>query len=278
MSRDFPFAPAAGLREQASGWLAGSAERVPARLAATVMCLRDRPGGLEVFTVHRASTMAFAPSMHVFPGGGVDPRDADDLPWFGPSPQDWAGLLHTDVEPARMLVAAAVREVFEETGVLLAGPGPEALARPSASWLTDRRALVDRTLGFGELLRRDGLVLRADLLSYRAHWTTPVFEPKRYDTRFFAAAIPAGQEADDQSDEAQSADWSQPGDLLRAYADGRVNLLPPTIVMLEELAEAQTVADVLVSRTDVAEVMPRLVEDNGELTMRVDLPPRGGRP
>lgn len=220
--------------------------------------------------MHRAATMAFVPSVHVFPGGGVDPRDAQEVPWFGPSPAQWSELIGTDTESAQMVVTAAIREVFEETGVLLAGPDGDSVAEPTSTWLADRQALEQRTLSFAQFLRREHLVLRSDLLGYRAHWTTPEFEPRRYDTRFFAARMPVGQLADGQSAEAQSVSWSRPIDLLDGHTRGELGILPPTLLMLEELATESDIDHVVTSRSDVPDIMPRVVEHDGALVLRVD--------
>src|SRR5690349_4134829 len=111
------------------------------------MFVRDGAAGVEVFMLRRVATMAFAPRMMVFPGGGVDTRDAEaHLPWAGPSPAEWAQLLRVDEARARELVAAAVREVFEECGVLLAGPSSDEVVDDVAShhWREQRRRLLDR--------------------------------------------------------------------------------------------------------------------------------------
>ncbi len=276
MFRHFPVADSPGLVDRATQWAAGPRQAPVARHAATVMCLRESPTGPEVFMLHRVATMAFAPSMHVFPGGGVDPRDdAPDLPWAGPPPAVWATRMSTDEASARRLIAAAVREVFEETGVLLAGPvdGPTALADVSGrGWSTARQDLVDRHTSLAEFLVRQRLALRSDLLSYRAHWTTPEFEPRRYDTRFFACLLPEGQAADGLSSEAQAADWFRPADLLAEAAEGRALILPPTVVCLEQLAEAASAATFLATQPPVHEVLPVLVQSPDGLTLRADLP------
>lgn len=276
MIRHFPVADSPGLVARATEWAATSGEPPVPRDAATVMCLREGSEGPEVFMLHRVATMAFAPSMHVFPGGGVDPRDdAVDLPWSGPSAAQWATRMGTDEAAARRFIAAAVREVFEETGVLLAGSadGTTALADVSdPGWAGARQELVDRHTSLTEVLVRQGLSLRSDLLSYRAHWTTPEFERRRYDTRFFACLLPEGQAADDLSSEAQAADWVRPADLLADVAAGRALMLPPTVVCLEQLAAAPTAAAFLAEQPRVHEVMPVLVETADGLTLEADLP------
>lgn len=249
---------------------------VPAKLASTVMLVRDDEGPLEVFMLRRAGSMAFAASMHVFPGGGADRRDAEDeLPWAGPDVGEWAEVLETDEASARMLVAAAVREIFEETGVLLASPvddegGTPDLAPEVAADL--RARLVAREIGFGEVLLEHHLVLRSDLLRYRAHWITPEVEPRRYDTRFFVAAVPVGQAPDGDTSEADHSEWVRPQAVLDAFADGDLLLMPPTIVCLEQLAGVTTVSGALSQDITVAPVMPELVMTGAGPAMRARLP------
>jgi 8-oxo-dGTP pyrophosphatase MutT (NUDIX family) len=224
------------------------------------MILRDSTGGgVEVFMLRRSSTMEFAPRMMVFPGGGVDPRDADpDLPWAGPSPQEWGRQLVADEATARELVVAAVREVFEECGVLLAGPDADSVVGDVSgpAWQAERAALLSHDLSLSQMLIGRGLVLRSDLLRARAHWVTPEFEPKRYDTRFFAALLPAGQVADDQTSEADHADWAEPGRLLQDYAAGSALMLPPTVVCLEQIAAAASVAGFLATEVPIEPIIP----------------------
>lgn len=268
MIRRFPLLEAGPEGRRAETWLAAPGEAVPARLSATVMCVRDGAAGVEVFVIHRVPTMAFAPSMHVFPGGGVDAEDGrEDLPWAGPPVASWAARLGTEEQLARMLLAAAVREVFEETGVLLGGP-PSLGPRFAAA----RAALVAHETSLAEVLLAEGLTLRSDLLGYRAHWTTPEFETRRYDTRFFAALVPEGQVADDGSSEAQSAGWVRPEALLASYAAGTALLLPPTVVSLEELAGAGSAEEFVGGAPPVREILPRLERSDAGLAVVVDLP------
>ena len=287
-------------------WLVGRRPQVvAARSAATVMILRDRDSsngsgvtgpdtgvggtggtgvaggdgaggkGVDVFMLRRTSTMEFAPLMMVFPGGGVDPRDADpSLPWAGPSPAEWGRLLIADEATARELVVAAVREVFEECGVLLAGPDVDSVVGDVSgpTWRAEREALLSHELSLAQMLIGRGLVLRSDLLRARAHWITPEFEPRRYDTRFFAALLPAGQIADDQTSEADHADWADPVRLLKDYASGSALMLPPTVVCVEQVAAAASVADFLAGEVHMAPIMPVPVEVEGAVVMRCTLP------
>lgn len=248
-------------------------EPAPTKLASTVMLVRDDEGPLEVFMLRRVSSMAFAPSMHVFPGGGADRRDAEDeLPWAGPAVEEWAETLGTDEASARMLVAAAVREIFEETGVLLASDADE-VPQLDPEVATDLRAkLVAHEVGFGQVLLEQHLVLRSDLLRYRAHWITPEAEPRRFDTRFFVAAVPQGQDPDGETSEADWSEWLRPDAAVAAFEDGDLMLMPPTLVCLEQLAEVSTVSAALSQDFPIAPVMPQLVQTGAGPAMRAQLP------
>ncbi|MDT7580633.1 MAG: hypothetical protein QOK35_1897 [Pseudonocardiales bacterium] len=202
-----------------------------ARPAATVVLLRDAPadGALEIFLQRRVAGMAFAGGHTVFPGGGVDAGDRPDPElWLGPDPAWWARRFDHPSDVAGALVATAVRETFEECGVLLAGPGP----------LDDRARndLVARRRTLPEVLAAAGLPLRADLLAPWSRWVTPESEPRRYDTAFFVARVPEGQEADARTTEAVEATWWRPADALKGARRGDLLLLPPTRHTLEEIA------------------------------------------
>jgi len=260
------------LVEHARAFLAGPGEPVEPRSAATVVLLRDGAAGLEVYLLRRAGSMAFAAGMHVFPGGGVDPRDgALETAWAGPGPSVWAGRLGCDEALARALVCAAVRETFEEAGVLLAGPSTaEVVTDPtSADWERERRALLDRSRSISDVLADRGLVLRSDLLRAWAHWITPEFEPRRFDTRFFVAALPAGQRARDVSSEADEATWVTVRQAVAAHEAGRMAMLPPTIAALRDLAPLGDLGSVLAAPRELRPVMPRLVEDADGLRLEV---------
>lgn len=275
MQREFrPRRP--GLVEQAREWLAAPSEGVPARMASTVMLLRDRPAGPEVFCLRRVGSMAFAPKVTVFPGGGVDPRDAEgELPWAGPDVAAWASLLATDEPDARLLVCAAIREVFEECGVLLAGPDDRSIVADVSgpAWHARRLALESRERSLTDVLTEAGLVLRTDAVAYRGHWITPAFEkPRRYDTRIFAARLPEGQHPDDATSETDLVRWARPADLLGEFAAGEISLMPPTIVMLEQLAAHHTVDAYLSHPPHLAPSQPWAAEVDGEIVLRVEVP------
>jgi 8-oxo-dGTP pyrophosphatase MutT (NUDIX family) len=223
------------------------------RQAATVLLLRDGTPGLEVYLLRRTKGMPFAGGMTAYPGGGVDPRDGDtEIAWAGPPPAEWASAFGCDERMARELVCAAVRETFEEAGVLLAGL-PEDNGVPGAvvpdvsgdDWEEQRQALLSRELSLAELLAGRGLALRSDLLRPFAHWITPPVEPRRYDTKFFAAALPVGQEARHVSTEADEASWYRPSAALAEMAAGERPMLPPTTHTLSQLAPFPDVAAAL---------------------------------
>ncbi|MEO3823109.1 NUDIX hydrolase [Actinomadura sp. B10D3] len=242
-------------RDQVEAIRDGRAEPPPARHAATVVVLRDHERhGLQAFMLRRVRSMVFAPGAYVFPGGSVDPRDGEAEPaWSGPPPAEWGRAFKADETLARELVCAAVRETFEETLVLLAGPTGETVVDDTRGddWEADRQALLDRSQSFGEFLARRGLVLRADLLRPWAHWITPKIEPKRYDTRFFVAAMPRGQRARDVSTEADRVAWVRPAEAAERAEKGEWPMLPPTVATLAELAAFDTVADVLAARREI---------------------------
>ncbi len=241
------------------------------RDAATVMLARDSPGGLEVFLLRRVVGMAFAGGMTVFPGGGVDQRDADtSVDWHGPDPVWWGQRFGCEPSLARALVCAAVRETFEESGVLLAGADGNSVVSDARPFHDARRQLVDRELSLAQFLSDNALVLRADLLRPWANWVTPAEEPRRYDTRFFLAAIPVGQTADGATTEAQDVAWQRPAEAIDDWKQGRRGLLPPTWIALAELDECDTVHSAMTTSRSFDKIIPKVVRDGTRL--RVVLP------
>ena len=253
------------LHDRARAVTSGGVEVAAARHAATVVLLRDGDRGVEAYLLRRLGSMAFAGGMYVFPGGSVDPRDGDaDIAWAGPPAAEWAAPLSADERLARALVAAAVRETFEESGVLLAGPSPGAVTRVEDDrehWQREQAALLDRTAAMADVLARNGLVLRADLLRPWAHWVTPEIEPKRFDTRFFVAALPEGQTPVHFRGESDHSEWALPRDAVERHSNGEIAMLPPTVFTLAEIGAYDTVADVMAAATrrDVRRVLPKIV-------------------
>jgi len=245
--------------------MADGREPAAARDAATVVLLRPAASGFEVYLLRRRASMAFAPGAHVFPGGSVDPRDADaDVAWAGPDPAEWARTLMPgsagSAALARALICAAVRETFEESGVLLAGPTPGAVVADTRGddWETDRHALVDRSLSLAGLLQRRRLVLRSDLLRPWARWITPAMERRRFDTRFFAAALPGRQRTRHVGGEADEVVWLEPAAAIGAARKGEISLMPPTAVTLAELSRHGSLAGVLAASGDMAPRQPEI--------------------
>ncbi|UQU68361.1 NUDIX domain-containing protein [Couchioplanes caeruleus] len=223
----------------------------PARAAATVVLLD--PDTLDVYVLRRASTMVFG-GMHAFPGGRVDPGDSPET-----VRRDWADRLGVPDERARAVVGAAARELFEEAGVLLAGPLDEPDRTvgdvSSPGWEADRAAVAARELSMTDLLARRGLRLRDDLLLPWSRWITPEFEPRRFDTWFFVALLPRAQTARDVSGEAEGTTWISP-----AAADG-LAMLPPTRVTLDELSPYRRIEDVVAAsgqRNAAVPILPRV--------------------
>ena len=250
---------------------------LPVRDAATVVLVRDGEPGLEVFLLRRVLGMAFAGGMTVFPGGGVDPRDAQASPaWAGPDVDWWAQRYAVAPELARALVCAAVRETFEESGVLLAGPDANSVVADTRPYAPARKALVDRSLSFAEFLEQSGLVLRADLLRPWANWLTPEQEPRRYDTRFFLAELPEGQRADGDTSEADKAGWQTPAGAIEDWKAGRCGLLPPTWMTLADLAELDTVQAAMAAPRVIGKIMPKVVRDGDVLRVVLPGDPRFG--
>lgn len=205
------------------------------RDAATVLLLRDAPGGLEVFLVRRARSMAFAGGMHAFPGGSVEPTDDQ---WLGALPPDWPNLIaHGDEGLCRRLVGAAVRETWEECG----------------AWLGEGPIPVDDSV-----LARS---LRPELLRPWAHWITPLPEPRRFDTRFFLAALPTGQEPAHRGGEADQGRWIRPTQVAG------LPMLPPTLHTLGELGVFASVAEAFAAPRDIRPIEPALSMVDGEVRL-----------
>ena len=226
----------------------GTLSPVALKRAATVMLLRDSGGSTVVHMLRRRASMAFAGGAYAYPGGGVDPRDDDlRIGWAGPTRAWWADRLGVDETSAQAIVCAAVRETYEEAGVLLAGPTPETVVGDTtgADWEADRESLVARDLSFAEFLERRGLVLRSDLLGAWTRWITPEFERRRYDTWFFVAALPEGQRTRNASTEADRTVWIPPAQAAASYDKGELLMMPPTIATLRQLVPYASAAEAL---------------------------------
>jgi len=217
--------------------------------AATVLLLRELGGELEVLMMRRGTGLAFMAGMWVFPGGRVDTADASEAIRARVAPGahgTWHGRLHTPLgEPlaedaALALHVAACRETFEESGVLLArdssgaGCSGERMAR-----LQEHRETVASNAGaFVGLLEAEDLYLDLAPLVYWSHWITPSLEPKRFDTRFFAIAVPPDQAASADRSELTEHAWVRPARVHEAIERREIRVVPPTLLTLEDLAES----------------------------------------
>ena len=227
------------------------------RMAASLLLVRDRPGGPEVFMVKRPGGVDF-PDLHVFPGGKLDPADHQ------PSLLD--GVTETDADLAlgvrggSRYWVAAIRECFEECGVLLASRD-EALIRLGAETERDRfnryrQALIDRSLDIATLCTQEGLRLAGDRVRYFSHWITPEQAPRRFDTRFFIAAMPEEQDTLAHHWETAGEEWVRPADALAAHRSGRLLMIAPTLVTLESLAACHSVVRIMAAVAAEAHLPP----------------------
>jgi 8-oxo-dGTP pyrophosphatase MutT (NUDIX family) len=233
----------ASFADQAREFSEGTKTPVEPRDAATVVLLRTGVTGPEIYLLRRQVSMEFAGGMCVFPGGGVDSRDFDTaIAWAGPSPAEWAIRLGTDEAQARALVCAAVRETYEESGVLLAGESGDSVVADTtgADWEADRVALEKRELALTEFLSRRGLVLRTDLLGAWSGWLTPIFEPKRYRTWFFVAELPQGQRTRDVSTESDHVVWVPALEAATQAEAHTILMLPPTYLTCVDVGQYDT--------------------------------------
>jgi glyoxylase-like metal-dependent hydrolase (beta-lactamase superfamily II)/8-oxo-dGTP pyrophosphatase MutT (NUDIX family) len=248
-------------------------QAVPARPAATVVLVRPGAGGLEVLLTHRPATMAFAPDMHVFPGGRVDPADADPALTARSvvAAEVAAERVGGDLEPATALAAhvAAIREAFEEVGVLLADHAPGAdLVAARARLLADPGA-------FPAIADSLDLRLRTDLLVPLSRWVTPPSMPRRFDARFFAAAFPAGAAVTLVGDEVSAQSWHRPIDALESMASGSLGMWLPTSTTLMELAHARSIEDIG-ERLAPGRLGEVVVEEVAADIVRIEMPAGGG--
>ncbi|HKJ03898.1 MAG TPA: hypothetical protein VJ997_15635 [Longimicrobiales bacterium] len=244
---------------------------VPAatRPAATILLMRDGVAGLEVLLMRRGRRAGFVPGAYVFPGGRVDRGDAEPHVVEHLDGLDEAAAaarleLPDGEPPALAYYLAALREAFEETGILVARL-PDGAAPPSAAADSDvdalRDDLMEDRVTFAEALDRMGCRLDGGAVEYMAHWITPEVEPRRYDTRFFAAKVPGDARAVVDPREMTDAVWLTPAQALRRFHQGSLPMVFPTIRTLQDLSDFASVDAVLAHlRTlRIPTIMPRLV-------------------
>ncbi|MEO8363345.1 MAG: NUDIX hydrolase [Ilumatobacteraceae bacterium] len=261
---------------------------VPIRPAATVMLIRDcNAAAFEVFMLRRTLSAAFAKGMYVFPGGRVDEGDsASELENLcdGLSDELASSLLQVPSGGLAYWVAA-IRECFEEAGVLLARQdssqeilrfdNPDVVAKFALA----RQQINDGKLTLIELCIRENLHLVTDSIHYVSHWITPVGESRRFDTRFFVARAPQAQEPLHDDSETIASLWVEPSDALFRREQGELAMIPPTIKNLEFLAEHPSTADVLVAASKIGvptTILPRLRTDSDGKVIGIVLPGQPG--
>ena len=226
-----------------------------AKLAVTVALVRDGAAGIEVYVQERVSSMPTFPNTTVFPGGGVDSRDFEittnsvqvDPTWFGPDLDEWAARLKTDRSQARALLLAACRELFEESGTLLAAHADGTVISDATPYHAQRLALESHRLSFSEVLVRNKLQVRTDLLWPCVRWVSPTTDPHQFDMFSFVAVQPTGQEPDGQTSEASSTGWFSPSLILDGWRAGLLRLVIPTWAHMLFLSEHDNVASLLQS-------------------------------
>jgi len=230
---------------------------IPAKPAATVMLVRDAMPGVEVFVLRRTSGAAFAAGMFVFPGGRVDDTDGGEaLEPFVDGMDDGVASAALGLEQGGLAFwVAAIRESFEESGLLLARTRTGGAPPPMD---TERWAVHRGELSMIELCRLHDLVLDAGALRYVAHWVTPVGEtPRRFDTRFFLAVAPVGQEGVHDDGETVDSRWVRPSDALRDVERGELMMMPPTMANLRFVEDCETAGEAI-AKADAAGTPPRI--------------------
>ncbi len=241
----------------------------PARLAATVLLLRDGADGMEVFMVVRHQQIDFASGALVFPGGKLAAGDNDPKAYARCSGVE---QLSSDEIALRI---GAIREAFEECGVLLAKPrGATTMVKPARLEQLGthyRRALDKGEIGIAEMLEAEDLILACEALVPFAHWTTPTFMPKRFDTHFYLVAAPPEQVLLHDGHEAVDSVWIRPEDAVAKASAGTRTIVPATLINIEKLGRARTVAAALdAARAEsIVEVLPELIEGAAGVRLRI---------
>jgi glyoxylase-like metal-dependent hydrolase (beta-lactamase superfamily II)/8-oxo-dGTP pyrophosphatase MutT (NUDIX family) len=237
--------------------LAMTDDAAPPRPAATVVLIRPGRGAPEILLTQRPSSMAFAGDLFVFPGGRVDDADADERlaerVAAGPAAE----------EPA--FAIAAIRELFEEAGVLLA-ERRDGRALDAAAVAGARRALLAGETTLGAVVEALDLRLRADRLVPISHWTTPPIMPRRFATRFYVAELPAGAEPTFEAEEVVDHRWLTARDALEAMAAGELAMWVPTCATLQQLEFAAGLEDIAARIVPGPAPAPRVVGERPGLT------------
>ena len=250
------------------------------RQAASVIFVRDGDNGLEPILTYRPGTSPLG--VVAFPGGTALPGDDESASWVGPGAEYWEEQFHfSDIAQARRSVMAAVRESFEETGILLAGEDDQDVVERSSTpeLMAWREAVAEQDKSFSDFLTSSGLSVRADLLRPVARWQSPDFFLKRYDIAYFTTALPVGQDPKLLLGKGVWGDWLNVRELLEAKDTSELGdrigqpntvgrtldqlITPGVMCMLESLAKAQTSVAWLSKRRKIEVKKPVLVTHNG---------------
>jgi len=246
----------------------------PAVPASTVILLRNGPVSPEVLMLCRHARSEFLPDNYVFPGGRVEERDfelADHVAGIT-APQAAERLQTVKPDEALGFYVAAVRETWEESGILLArrrGEG-ELLGAEAVQTLDRYRLDVQSgSSSFADLIEGEDLELACDRLAVHAHWITPEDSPKRYDTIFFATRTPLGQRALHDGHESTDHVWARPEDALTSAREGKLQMILPTTLNLETLCGFGDADEALAASRlrPVVPVLPHMIDEAGELRL-----------
>lgn len=276
------------LEGAARSWLEHG-ERTPRapRFASSVVLLRDSPTGLETWLGYRPGTSPLG--VLAFPGGSLESSDDDAVGWLGPPPAYWAERMGTaDVGLARRHVIGAIRELFEETGILLAGPDLSSTVENNTSpeWMRARESVAEQEKSFTDVLAKRGLSVRTDLLKPLVNWLSPDFSHRRFNTRYFAATVPMNQQPSKLASKGVWARWVCVRKVIAerdttALGDevGQPNtvglrlgqlLVPGSEIMLEKMASANGCIAYLSYKRSAHVYQPKLVEEDGVLMLEVE--------
>lgn len=254
----------------------GRLAAVPLVPAATIVLLRpDAAGGVQAYLQRRHRGMAFAGGKFAFPGGRIDPVDAaecDDV-WIGQSPQGWAdAFAAASAEEARAHVVGGIRELFEETGVLLCAP--ESAAAEHRAPAEAHRAAVGGGLPVADLMRTLGCRLDTTALRAWSRWVTPRFERRRFDAWFFLARLPDGQQPRVATQESHDGRWVTPAQAMDELRRGDLPMLPPTWWTLSELARFSSVDEVMAATQPVVRYTVGWTREGDDVVMALPDDPR----
>lgn len=273
--------------DAAENWVSfGSRTPRAARRASSVVLIRDTPSGVETYLGYRPGGSPLGSV--AFPGGSLETDDEAEIPWYGPSLSEWSkrlGIL--DQRLVRAHIVCAIRELFEESGVLLAGTDELSVVEncDSEDWMAVREAVAGQDKTLSDVLIKRGLGLRTDLLRPLSHWISPNFALRRFDTRYFAAALPVRQEPSLLRGKGVWAGWKVASAVIEQRAttalgdevnepDTRglplsMETTPAVEVILEKIASARGTVAYLSVRRELKSYHPELVQVGGKFYLDV---------